>query len=214
MECVGDRVRLRLWVGVNASSAHRRPCARAGGYVRQHGAAGSFAGGTQTGGPKRGLDPSLCHLSTISPREHTTTGAYISCAACDGRLCVNHQWTRHSCTAAALLCVLAAADAPRCGFQNRHQQNQPRVGASRTSGTSISGTNAANARRGRGPRAVGTCTAAFSDAITVYPELRRNHANATRRGKLKHHAMGAHSGRHASRHANHAGSHTARARPW
>ena len=70
MECVGDRVRLRLWVGVNASSAHRTRVREP--ELRASTAQQSFAGVEQTGEGSKpfGSDPSLCRISAvISPRE-------------------------------------------------------------------------------------------------------------------------------------------------
>ncbi len=70
VECVGDRVRLRLWVGVNASNAHRTRVREP--ELRASTAQQSFAVGKQTGeGPKPcGSDPSLYRISAvISPRE-------------------------------------------------------------------------------------------------------------------------------------------------
>ena len=70
VECVGDRLRLRPWVGVEAFNAHhtrvREPELRAS--TAQQG----FIVEKQTGeGPKPcGSDPSSCRISAvISPRE-------------------------------------------------------------------------------------------------------------------------------------------------
>ncbi len=55
------RQRLRLWVGVTPPAAHRPPVLSR--KLRASTAQQGFAGGTQTGRvPKRGLDPSLCHI--------------------------------------------------------------------------------------------------------------------------------------------------------
>ena len=70
VECVDDRVRLRLWVGVNASNAHRTRVREP--ELRASTAQQGFAVGKQTGeGPKPcGLGPSSCRISAvISPRE-------------------------------------------------------------------------------------------------------------------------------------------------